>query len=162
MTAGRPPTYDDLLDENRALKSRLAELTSADLALEMSRLMNLSRQEGQVMAALYDAPRVSIDRLYQALFGHLEGEGPDDASLRTVISKIRRKLFMSRIPNGIESAYRMGYSLSPQLRNWIAERLREPDTSIAGKWSNAFEGESEASLECARRILDSMLAKAAA
>lgn len=117
------PTYDDLVDEVKVLRTRLSDLTKTDEALKLTVALGLTPKQSQLLALLYqhDGP-VSMDKIYGAVFQHDDGDGPEPKIIDVCICRIRAKVRGCGWPGQIITV-RRARSLSPDLRAHIASIL---------------------------------------
>ncbi len=117
------PTYDELWDEVRVLRKRLADLAVTDDATLLTMRTSLSRQEARVLLCLVDRQAATRDFIYAAALERDNGDGPTLKAVDVVVSKVRKRLRAAGFADPIQCVWGQGYTLSADARAWVREQL---------------------------------------
>lgn len=128
MTA---PTYEDLVDEVRVLRERLAALTNPADATVLAAELGLRPKAAEILALLYRrGTALAISTIYDAVFQHSNGDGPEPRIVDVYFCRIRAQAKQQGWPGVIITHWGTGRSLSPELRAFIGGIL-EPRKAAA-------------------------------
>jgi hypothetical protein len=120
------PNEESLRAEVEYLRERLDGLVgTVDQKTQLRHAFGLSPKQAGTLALLMGATRpVSTTAIYLNVFEHDNGDGPCLASVKVCLSQLRRRFADFKAPGGISNAYGTGcYTIAPELRAWIDERV---------------------------------------
>lgn len=114
------PSYDFLVEENRVLRERLAELSGVPAAYRLRLKLGLTGQEAGLLAAILQAPDLISKRaLYDAVFLRENGDGPYDEIINVVVCRVRKKAREAGWPGKILNVWGSGYRLDEPMREFL-------------------------------------------
>jgi len=125
------PSYEELEDEVRVLRARLAEVSRPLESARLCALLRMRPQQGRLLSYLLGRTSATKAMIYTAVFEDEDGGGPDDKIIHVTIFRIRQALVEARAPGAIETLGQSGYGINGPLRSWLTERLADPVAAVA-------------------------------
>ena len=120
------PTIEDLQEQVRYLRERIADITGQTAAQRIRVATGMSYRQSCIVAMLYSCPGVvSTSMIYDAVFADpATGDGPDTAVVKVAICMARKALRRAGSPElTIRHDFNFGYYLTPDFRSWLRGRL---------------------------------------
>lgn len=117
------PREQELEEQVAYLSRQVRDLTGRDHAAEYRAAFGMSKQEAELLALLVSRPGMpqSTGSIYDHVFLHPTGDGPEWQAVRVVVYHVRRKLRLAGFKDAIKTLYGNGYRIDPR----IAARIRE-------------------------------------
>lgn len=114
----------DLREEVAFLRARIAELSGEGDWANIRSVLGVTPQAARVMALLAARAGKVVRRsaIYAAVFERDCGEGPDERIMLAVICRLRKQLRALGAPDGLLTAWGVGYQATPDLAAWVYAR----------------------------------------
>lgn len=113
------PTYDDLLDENRALKAQIAELRFVPEADVLRTALRITPKQAQLLLFIADRDLATKTAIYAGVFQHDDGDGPIDQIVNVTICHLRRRAREQGWPGRIENIWGTGYRMDADQKAFV-------------------------------------------
>jgi DNA-binding response OmpR family regulator len=120
------PREQELEERVAWLSQQVRTLSGKDEAAEYRAAFGMSRQEAEVLALLVSRAGMpqSTGTIYEQVFQHANGDGPEWHAVKVVVYHVRRKLAAAGFGSVIQTLYGNGY--------WIARPMAERIKRRAG------------------------------
>lgn len=131
------PSYEDLQEQVRYLRDRLADVTGQSAAVRVRVATGLTNRQSQIVAMLNACPGVvSAAMLYDGVFANTDwreaDSGPDTNAIKTQICLARTVLKKAGAPEQtIRHDFNFGYYLTTEFRTWLRDRMAAPEMAVA-------------------------------
>lgn len=118
------PREQELEEQVAYLSRQVRELTGHADAPHYRVEFGMSKQESEVLALLVSRPGMpqSTGTVYDQVFLHANGDGPEWYAVKVVVYHVRRKLRLAGLKGVIQTLYGNGYWISKANAARIRER----------------------------------------
>jgi DNA-binding response OmpR family regulator len=118
------PREQELEEQVAYLSRQVRELTGHADAPHYRAEFGMSRQEAEMLALLVSRPGMpqSTGTVYDHVFLHANGDGPEWPAVRVVVYHVRRKLRAAGFKDAIQTLYGNGYWISKSNAAHIRQR----------------------------------------